>query len=320
VKKTIRKILVCVGNSGHVAAHTLRKVASIARGAGAQVELFHAVRQPQATGSATGNAPRRAQRKLEALVPARYLARLEKAAKSHWLRGVKVGCCVELDYPPHEAVVRRVVHSGADLVVVPMHRHAPGANLVLRYTDWELVRHCPVPLLLVKSARGYSKPSIVVSVDPFHAHAKPANLDERLLTSATTLSQALRGNVHLFHSYMPLTTFVPSPFGVNVPTGLSPELEDAHAVQLSQVLDRLARRYGIPSNRTHLHMGIVQDELTAVVRRVRAGIVVMGALSRTGLKRVFIGNTAERSLDWLTCDVLIVKPGNFRSRIVPAKT
>jgi len=320
VKNTIRKILICVGDSGHVAAPTLRKVAAIARGAGAAVELFHAVREREPVTTAVGNAPRRALKAQQAAVPTRYLALLGKAAKSHWLRGVKVSCCVELDYPPHEAVVRRAMHTGADLVVVPMHRHAPGASLVLRYTDWELVRHCPVPLLLLKSTVAYSKPAIVVSVDPFHAHAKPANLDERLIESATALSQALRGNVHVFHSYMPLTTFVPAPMGINLPTGLPPELEDAHAAQISQVLDRLAQRHGIPPNRTHLHMGIVPDELAAVVRKVHAGAVVMGALSRAGLKRLFIGNTAERTLDRLTCDVLVVKPRNFRSGISSART
>jgi universal stress protein E len=41
----------------------------------------------------------------------------------------------------------------------------------------------------------------------------------------------------------------------------------------------------------------------------------MGAVSRSGLKRFFIGNTAERVLDLLTCDILIVKPAHFTSRV-----
>jgi universal stress protein E len=41
---------------------------------------------------------------------------------------------------------------------------------------------------------------------------------------------------------------------------------------------------------------------------MRAGLVVIGATSRSGLKRVFIGNTAERVLDGLKSDVLVVKP------------
>jgi nucleotide-binding universal stress UspA family protein len=46
-----------------------------------------------------------------------------------------------------------------------------------------------------------------------------------------------------------------------------------------------------------------------------ASIVVMGAISRSGLKGFFIGNTAERVLDSLNCDVLVVKPTNFKQRV-----
>ena len=41
----------------------------------------------------------------------------------------------------------------------------------------------------------------------------------------------------------------------------------------------------------------------------------MGAVSRSGLKRVFIGNTAERVLNDLPCDVLVVKPAHFAKRV-----
>jgi hypothetical protein len=41
----------------------------------------------------------------------------------------------------------------------------------------------------------------------------------------------------------------------------------------------------------------------------------MGAVSRSGLKRVFIGNTAERALNELPCDVLVVKPPGFAKQV-----
>jgi universal stress protein E len=62
-------------------------------------------------------------------------------------------------------------------------------------------------------------------------------------------------------------------------------------------------------------MGRVSDELASVVKRINAAIVVMGAVSRSGLRRVFIGNTAERLLDDLNCDLLVVKPANFKSAV-----
>jgi Universal stress protein family len=39
------------------------------------------------------------------------------------------------------------------------------------------------------------------------------------------------------------------------------------------------------------------------------------SVSRSTLRRIFIGSTAERVLDELRCDVLIVKPRGFESAV-----
>jgi len=41
----------------------------------------------------------------------------------------------------------------------------------------------------------------------------------------------------------------------------------------------------------------------------------MGALARSGLKRLLIGNTAERVLDHLPCDLLVIKPRGLRPQV-----
>ena len=52
-----------------------------------------------------------------------------------------------------------------------------------------------------------------------------------------------------------------------------------------------------------------------VARHTHCAMVVMGAVSRSGLKSIFIGNTAERVLDRLQCDLLVVKPLGFETRV-----
>jgi len=52
-----------------------------------------------------------------------------------------------------------------------------------------------------------------------------------------------------------------------------------------------------------------------VAREIHSSIVVMGALSRSGLKRFLIGNTAEGVLNYLPCDILIMKPQVFVTRV-----
>jgi universal stress protein E len=59
------------------------------------------------------------------------------------------------------------------------------------------------------------------------------------------------------------------------------------------------------------------EAIPRLARRQRAGLVVMGAISRSGLQRLVVGNVAEQVLDALPCDVLAVKPAQFRPRVKP---
>jgi len=43
----------------------------------------------------------------------------------------------------------------------------------------------------------------------------------------------------------------------------------------------------------------------------------MGAVARNRWKRLFIGATAERTLEYLPCDLLIVKPDWFKTPVDP---
>jgi len=224
------------------------------------------------------------------------------------LRDIKVTWLAAWDRPAYDAIVRRALATHADLVIAATHGHRFGARLVLRNTDWELIRHCPAPLLLVKSRRPYQKPVVLAAVDPFHRHAKPADLDARLLAAASQLAGLLRGTVRIFHAYMPLVTVDRIPLVTAPPVMLPPAVEQTHGEQVARAIDRLAERAGIPRGRRHINVGEVSEELSAVTRRTRTDIVVMGAVSRSALTRLFIGNTAERVLDELSCDVLIVKP------------
>jgi hypothetical protein len=48
--------------------------------------------------------------------------------------------------------------------------------------------------------------------------------------------------------------------------------------------------------------------LPTVARSIKAQMVVMGAIARSRVDRLFLGSTAEQVLDALPCDVLMVKP------------
>lgn len=315
--QVIRKVLVAVRDTTQAPRAMLRKAVSLAKASGASVELFHAISEPVAGDVLRGARTDHDTREEMHEIAERHKQRLERMAASAD-GDVRITAHAEWDYPAHEAVIRRAQATRADLVIAAAQPRKFAGRLLLANTDWELIRHCPVPLLVVKSTRDYTRPVVLASVDPFHAHAKPAALEDRILDVAGDVARQLRGELHAFHAYMPLATTVPSVVGQPVPAWMPPEAEQHHTKRVKQAFDSLAKSTGIPPARRHLRMGDVQSQLLTAIKRTGARLVVMGAVSRSGLRRIFIGSTAERVLDELPCDVLIVKPRSFKST-VPAR-
>jgi universal stress protein E len=172
-------------------------------------------------------------------------------------------------------------------------------------------------VLLLKSARPWRKRVVLAAVDPTHAHAKPSRLDTRILAHSRQLAGALRGQLHVMHANYPLL------FGLALgDPAIDAPMFAATFEQLQAKARRdfsaFASRAGIPQRHRHLVDVNPLSGIPLLARRLGADVVVMGAVSRSGLKRVFIGNTAERVLYDLPCDVLVVKPANFARR-VPGK-
>jgi nucleotide-binding universal stress UspA family protein len=91
-------------------------------------------------------------------------------------------------------------------------------------------------------------------------------------------------------------------------------LEDVRSYGRSE-FTKLMGRADMAARRSHLVDGDPVKVIPQVAKEIHARIVVMGAISRTGFRRLLIGNTAERTLGKLACDVLIVKPQDFRPRV-----
>src|SRR3569832_1012139 len=291
---SIRRILVAIRDLHHAPRAQLSKAAEFARATNATIEPPHAVNIPVRSDRAAAALPSGTVGKLTLTKLKTAERRLQQFARMASLRGVEVTQCANADYPPHEAVIRRAERTGADLVVAGTRHHGMTQRLLLKNTDWELIRQCPCPLLLVKSTRSYAGSVVLAACDPFHTHSNPADLDVRLLDLGKTVAQAFKGSLHVFHAYMPLVEMMPLPTAMAIPALAPPEAEQAHAQLVAAELGRLAASVGVPPRSRHLRMGVIASELCITARSTRACLVVMGAVSRSTLRRIFIGSTAER--------------------------
>jgi universal stress protein E len=206
--------------------------------------------------------------------------------------------------------VRRAMAIGADLIVAERHAGRHIASGFLGLADWELLRLSPVPVLLVKKARPYHHPDVLAAVDPGLASAKPASLDREILRIAAAVSEGLRGKLHAVHACAPVAAALTA-----LSAAAASRTVTAERARASRGFEWLLRPTNIPAARRYLVGGDPCDAVRATAARVRSDIVVMGAVSRRGLQRLLIGNTAERLLDRLSCDLLIVKPAEFVNRV-----
>jgi Domain of unknown function (DUF4136)/Universal stress protein family len=65
----------------------------------------------------------------------------------------------------------------------------------------------------------------------------------------------------------------------------------------------------------HLISGHPADAIALGVAQIRADILVLGCISRSGLQRLLIGNTAEQLIYRVPCDLLMIKPVGFSNHM-----
>jgi universal stress protein E len=302
-----RRVLFAIRDPAARTQPGLLKAVQVARALGASLELFHALTDTVivAPGPYEYDAVDSLRERIEeqARVP---LARHCAVARKH---GVDAASSVEWDRPAHEAIMKRAQAIGAELIIAECHPGARHRPWLLHLTEWELLRNSPLPVLLLKNPKPYRRPRLLAAVDPAHAHGKPLALDARILTVAGELGQALRGSLHVMHANYP------SIVGPDVRAAAS-KAASAWATLSFEELKNLERQAfeefrtsaGIPRTRAHLVEGNPAAAIPKLAKKLDAAIVAMGAISRSALERMFIGNTAERLLGELPCDVLVIKP------------
>lgn len=301
----IRGILVAVRDPQARTLPALTKAAQLAASSRASIELFHCIDTQISVDMLGGDEDIIGS--LQRDVREAALQGLERLADRLRRTGLRVTVSAEWDFPLHEAVIRRALLTRADFIVAHQHGKHRFPHL-LHHTDWELLRESPVPVLLIRSRGAYRATAVLAAVDPAHAFAKPAALDAQILARAQAAANALSVPLHVVHAFLPL----PSAQNQGKSYYVSPVQIEQRAQQHAQkALNKALAARGVSASRRHLVEGHPAQVIPAIARRLRASMVVMGAVSRSGWKRLLIGNTAERIIDELSCDLLIVKPSGF---------
>ncbi|MDX1404228.1 MAG: universal stress protein [Woeseiaceae bacterium] len=234
-------------------------------------------------------------------------------------QGITVETEILEERPVADAVLHRALEIEPRYLLKGTEYHSAAERAIFVDTDWQLIRTCPYPLWLIKPRKLSKTPVIIAAVDPLHSHDKPAELDQLIVDTAKAIGESASAEIHLFHTYKSIIgigreatrTFKPIKLPVD-------ELSEKIEAQHRQQLDALARANNIDAKNVHQLPGDTRDVLPSFARSEGADVIVMGALARWGFKRMVIGSTAERVLDHLPCDILIVRLPQQKSANVVA--
>ncbi len=193
-------------------------------------------------------------------------------------QGIVVSTELEWDKNWYQAVVRASIKSGADMVLKSSHKHSSGTRILNQTADWILMRECLCPVLLVKEGAPQDKCRVLAAIDICAKKDSYERLNQNVIAfSKQALSQ--RGaEVHVINAF-----------------------QDFRGVPDRS---KLIRSCGVESDKIHIKLGKPEKLIVEYAKKLEVSLVVIGNSTRSGLSAALHGNTAEKVLDKLECDIL----------------
>lgn len=281
----------------------LERARLLARHSGAHVELL-LCEYHSALGSTSLFQPEARARAQHDLLTLRQQW-LENLAEPLRKEGLEVSLTVRWGKPLHQMILGRIEELQPDLVLKTTHTHGLLQRLLLSNSSWQLIRHCPAPLWLARAEQAWQGRRLTVALDPTHSADKPASLDHLLLERGRALAAELGMEDHYLHSYAPLPrTLV---FDAELVADYEYYVERTGQHHREAFEQLLAGHPDIPRSHRHLLQGFAEETLPRFVSDNGIDLLIMGAIARSHLDNALIGHTAERVLENLSCDLLVIK-------------
>jgi universal stress protein E len=240
--------------------------------------------------------------------------KLEDFAALIRVEGFAVRTQMVWGHPAMSHIITSILATQPDFVVKDVHTEPAIRRVLFTPLDWQLLRECPAPLMLVREHTGNIPHHIMAAVDPLDEHDRPCELNDRILNFSAALAMQCDAKIEVVHAfdYVPVLADPEGAAGWVLDTTIYDELRALH----KDALEKLADRFGVPDRQLHLLGGNPVVTLADYARTHDIDLLVMGTTNRTRLERLVMGSTAEGLLDNLDCDVLALKPLGFREQLV----
>ncbi|MEE4246798.1 MAG: universal stress protein UspE [Kangiellaceae bacterium] len=236
---------------------------------------------------------------------------IEKLKTKYETDNIKINLHVVWYKKLQQLVVDYCNEHSVDLVIKRIGGDAGSSNPFVMPCDWYLLRFCKSPLLLINDEKWQENSPILAAVSAESSESddqEHRQLDDKILDYSHMLASIFNGQAHVIHSHINPVLDI----NFDSPTTIVPD-DFRHQVtqHFADRMQKLMSKHAFNEQHIHIVEGVAEEKIPATAESINAQLVVLGTVGRSGLTAAFMGNTAERVLAHLTCEVLALKPDGF---------
>jgi len=195
-------------------------------------------------------------------------------------RGIDVDLQLDWQQDWRESLAPAAAEIGAGLIVKSSIQHSKARRHLLKTSDWTLLRTATCPVQLVKSDRQISGGKVLAAVDINASDNEHQELNDLIVDYSHAIAAAEQAELHAVNAYRGSLAFTHPP--------------------------DVARRVRIEPARVHVADASPQKAIPEVAAELGAVMVVVGSVARAGVRGAVLGNTVEKILDRLECDIFAI--------------
>jgi universal stress protein E len=221
---------------------------------------------------------------------------------------ISVSSEVRWHTPLYAEILKKITECHADMVVKTTHQHPVIDRLLFTPNDWQLLKSCPVPLLLVKATSQPIYKNIMAAVDLKHTEDEFINLDEVIIETTAMMVEYFHAVGHVTHAYDPMgyelwPTSETDFLGFDLPSYDYKSYQNQRQEYHEKEFNQLVAHYGFDEKNIHSVNGIAAYQLIDTIKDEKIDLLIMGVRFHSG----FVSSTAEKILDEVSCDILAIK-------------
>lgn len=181
------------------------------------------------------------------------------------------------------SIMQSAKAADADLIYLPVHAKTANRRTLFTESKWDLLKGAYCPVVLIREGAKGARKTILAAVNFQAAREVQVELNAKIFNEARKYAQLYGAGLHVVNAYMD---------SMNYPDR-----------------GRLANETGLSSSHIHVDIGYTSEVVSKVAKKIKADLVVMGTLGQNGMTTSRRGNTAERLIDALDTDVMVINHG-----------